>query len=166
MECAYDSFFKRKKLVLLLPSTWDIFLSIKTSCKSEKRVKKEKTSFVNIFIDILKNKSSWIKIRIFMLKRLWKSYSSKIKQIKEILTICALAIWCLLVWTNQKSNVDREGYHLLETGFRKFSFSELKKVTKGFSEEIRRGGGWFVYKSILSYQKGRKMGFEGKCLVE
>ena len=75
-------------------------------------------------------------------------------------------IWRLLVCTSQKSNIDREGYHLPETGFRKFSFSELKKATKGFSEEIGRGGGGFVYKGILSYQKGRKMRFERKCLVE
>ncbi|XP_047168701.1 putative receptor protein kinase ZmPK1 [Vigna umbellata] len=66
--------------------------------------------------------------------------------------ICIVLIWCL-VRTRQKSNVDREGYHLAETGFRKYSYSELKKATKGFSEEIGRGAGGVVYKGILSDER-------------
>ncbi|KAJ1384534.1 S-locus glycoprotein domain [Sesbania bispinosa] len=36
------------------------------------------------------------------------------------------------------------------TGFQKFSYSELKQATKGFSQEIGRGAGGIVYKAILS----------------
>ncbi|XP_027927385.1 putative receptor protein kinase ZmPK1 [Vigna unguiculata] len=64
--------------------------------------------------------------------------------------ICIVLIWCL-VRTRQKSN--REGYHLAGTGFRKYSYSELKKATKGFSEEIGRGAGGVVYKGILSDER-------------
>ncbi|KAG2404870.1 G-type lectin S-receptor-like serine/threonine-protein [Vigna angularis] len=59
--------------------------------------------------------------------------------------VCAFVIWCFLIRTNRKSNADQKGYHLTATGFRKFSYSELKKATKGFSKEIGRGGGGVVY---------------------
>ncbi|TKY68981.1 putative receptor protein kinase ZmPK1 [Spatholobus suberectus] len=35
-------------------------------------------------------------------------------------------------------------------GFRKFSYTELKHATKGFSQEIGRGAGGTVYKGVLS----------------
>ncbi|PON44704.1 Serine/threonine protein kinase [Parasponia andersonii] len=41
-------------------------------------------------------------------------------------------------------------YPLAATGFRSFSFSELKKATQGFSEEIGRGASGIVYKGVLS----------------
>ncbi|KAL9303659.1 hypothetical protein ACSQ67_020922 [Phaseolus vulgaris] len=48
-------------------------------------------------------------------------------------------------------NTDNEDYVVaVETGFRKFSYSELKQATKGFSEEIGRGGGGTVYKGVLT----------------
>ncbi|TKY68983.1 putative receptor protein kinase ZmPK1 [Spatholobus suberectus] len=49
------------------------------------------------------------------------------------------------------SGADKQGYVLAAaTGFRKFSYSELKLATKGFSEEIGRGAGGTVYKGALS----------------
>ncbi|XP_052728222.1 putative receptor protein kinase ZmPK1 [Vigna angularis] len=67
--------------------------------------------------------------------------------------VCAFVIWCFLIRTNRKSNADQKGYHLTATGFRKFSYSELKKATKGFSKEIGRGGGGVVYEGILSDER-------------
>ncbi|QCE11594.1 protein brassinosteroid insensitive 1 [Vigna unguiculata] len=64
--------------------------------------------------------------------------------------VCGFVIWCFLIRTNRKSNADQKGYHLTATGFRKFTYSELKKATKGFSKEIGRGGGGVVYEAILS----------------
>ncbi|CAK7357472.1 unnamed protein product [Dovyalis caffra] len=45
---------------------------------------------------------------------------------------------------------NNQGYIGIATSFRKFTFSELKKATRGFSEEIGRGGGGTVYKGVLS----------------
>ncbi|KDP31587.1 hypothetical protein JCGZ_14812 [Jatropha curcas] len=39
------------------------------------------------------------------------------------------------------------------TGFRRFTYDELKKVTRGFSQEIGRGAGGIIYKGILSDQR-------------
>ncbi|CBI19461.3 unnamed protein product, partial [Vitis vinifera] len=50
----------------------------------------------------------------------------------------------------QNTSTDPPGYILAATGFRKFTYIELKKATRGFSEEIGRGGGGVVYKGVLS----------------
>ncbi|KAG2404872.1 putative receptor protein [Vigna angularis] len=60
--------------------------------------------------------------------------------------ICLSMVWGFLTRTRQKSSADQQGYHVAAVGVRKYSYSELKKATKGFSEEIGRGGGGVVYK--------------------
>ncbi|XP_019450537.1 PREDICTED: putative receptor protein kinase ZmPK1 [Lupinus angustifolius] len=70
--------------------------------------------------------------------------------------ICILEVWCFIVLTRRMSlpsssaSSEQDRYHLNTFGFRKFSYSELRSATKGFSEEIGRGGGGVVYKGILS----------------
>jgi hypothetical protein len=63
--------------------------------------------------------------------------------------ICIILVWCLLIRTRQSSGADKQGY-LAAVGFRKYTYAELKKATKGFSEEIGKGGGGIVYKGVLS----------------
>lgn len=59
-----------------------------------------------------------------------------------------------MVRTRQQcSGAGSRGYNLALGGFRKFSYSELKQATKGFSEEIGRGAGGIVYKGVLSDQR-------------
>ncbi|XP_027907979.1 putative receptor protein kinase ZmPK1 [Vigna unguiculata] len=61
--------------------------------------------------------------------------------------LCFFLMWCFLF----RNNADKHAYVLAaETGFRKFGYSELKQASKGFSEEIGRGGGGTVYKGVLS----------------
>ncbi|KAG6624574.1 putative receptor protein kinase ZmPK1 [Carya illinoinensis] len=59
-------------------------------------------------------------------------------------------VWFLLLRTPKNSTADKQGYLLAITGFRKFTYSELKKATKGFTEEIGRGAGGVVYKGVLA----------------
>lgn len=64
----------------------------------------------------------------------------------------AFEIICLLTYffkTRRRSSSRIQGYLQVATGFRKFSYSELKKATRNFSEEIGRGGGGVVYKGVL-----------------
>ncbi|XVF39864.1 hypothetical protein PTKIN_Ptkin01aG0066900 [Pterospermum kingtungense] len=65
----------------------------------------------------------------------------------EFVTICL--VWCFLIRTHDNSRL-KTGYHLATTGFRKFTYAELKKATNSFSEEIGRGAGGIVYKATLS----------------
>jgi hypothetical protein len=60
---------------------------------------------------------------------------------------CLLLVWGFLFKAGK--NPDK-GYILAAAGFRKFSYAELKKATRGFSEEIGRGAGGVVYKGVLS----------------
>ncbi|XP_059454519.1 putative receptor protein kinase ZmPK1 [Corylus avellana] len=63
---------------------------------------------------------------------------------------CFLLVWCFLFWGRKNPDKALQGYILAAAGFRKFSYAELKKATRGFSEEIGRGGGGVVYKGVLS----------------
>ncbi|KAK8498435.1 hypothetical protein V6N13_003399 [Hibiscus sabdariffa] len=65
----------------------------------------------------------------------------------ELITI--LLVWIFFIRTNDKPSPNA-GYLLATTGFRKFTFAELKKATNRFSEEIGRGAGGIVYKATLS----------------
>ncbi|MED6204891.1 hypothetical protein PIB30_012938 [Stylosanthes scabra] len=62
---------------------------------------------------------------------------------------CILVVWCFLMRSNSKSGIDQHAYQLVKLGFRKFTYSELKKATKGFSQEIGRGAGGIV---LLVYE--------------
>ncbi|KAG5022255.1 hypothetical protein JHK85_018597 [Glycine max] len=68
--------------------------------------------------------------------------------------VCIFLVWCFLFRNKNRklhSGADKQGYVIATAaGFRKFSYSELKQATKGFSEEIGRGGGGTVYKGVLS----------------
>ena len=58
-------------------------------------------------------------------------------------------VWFFL-FRSSKNSDENHDYVLAATGFRKFSYSELKQATKGFSQEIGRGAGGTVYKGVLS----------------
>ncbi|XP_030443279.1 putative receptor protein kinase ZmPK1 [Syzygium oleosum] len=65
--------------------------------------------------------------------------------------IVVLMVWCFLYATRrEKGGAHIDGYHAGPTGFRRFTYDELKKATRNFSEEIGRGNGGNVYKAVLS----------------
>ncbi|KAB1220307.1 putative receptor protein kinase ZmPK1 [Morella rubra] len=66
---------------------------------------------------------------------------------------CVFLAWCVLFWARKNPDIAAQGYILAATGFRKFSYAELKMATRGFSEEIGRGAGGVVYKGLLSDQR-------------
>ncbi|OIW14895.1 hypothetical protein TanjilG_30614 [Lupinus angustifolius] len=59
-------------------------------------------------------------------------------------------VWFFLFRTNKQSNDGDQQRHILSaTGFERFTYSELKRATKGFTEEVGRGAGGVVYKGTL-----------------
>ncbi|CAI8599290.1 unnamed protein product [Vicia faba] len=62
--------------------------------------------------------------------------------------LCIFLLWFFFV--RSKNNLDARVYNNISIiGFRKFSYSELKKATKNFNQEIGRGVGGVVYKGVL-----------------
>ncbi|XXG84894.1 hypothetical protein AAC387_Pa11g0102 [Persea americana] len=62
--------------------------------------------------------------------------------------ICIAMGWWYM-YKNKGSSAEEKGYVIAATGFKRFSYEELKKATRNFSEEIGRGGGGVVYKGEL-----------------
>lgn len=67
----------------------------------------------------------------------------------EAISICS--VWWVYFRRNNKDiEAPEHGYLLVGIGFKRYSYAELKKASRRFSEEIGRGGGGIVYKGILS----------------
>uniref|UniRef100_A0A2N9HX85 Receptor-like serine/threonine-protein kinase n=1 Tax=Fagus sylvatica TaxID=28930 RepID=A0A2N9HX85_FAGSY len=65
---------------------------------------------------------------------------------------CIVLVWFLLLRTRQHPVSTTQGY-LLKNRFQRFTFDELRKATRGFSEVIGQGAGGIVYKGILPDQR-------------
>jgi hypothetical protein len=67
---------------------------------------------------------------------------------------CILLVWFFLLRTSKHPDSDpaSQGY-LLTNRFKRFSFDELRKATRGFKEVIGRGAGGTVYKGVLPDQR-------------
>ena len=63
---------------------------------------------------------------------------------------CIFVVCCLLITTRKSTGADEQGHALAATRFKKITYSELKKATKGFTKEIGRGAWGAVYKGVLS----------------
>ncbi|MBA0823176.1 hypothetical protein Goarm_019923 [Gossypium armourianum] len=75
-------------------------------------------------------------------------WSARAIGIVEVLSIFFFVLW-LLIRTRQNSG-PVQGYFLATSSTRRFSYAELKKATKSFTEEIGRGAGGVVYQGKLS----------------
>ncbi|GLT38180.1 hypothetical protein SLA2020_124440 [Shorea laevis] len=62
-------------------------------------------------------------------------------------------VWCVLFRSNECNKAVTEGYIQAATGFRRYTYSELKKATKNFTDEVGRGGAGVVYRGALPDQR-------------
>ncbi|KAL1821890.1 hypothetical protein ACET3Z_016759 [Daucus carota] len=63
-------------------------------------------------------------------------------------------IFCILVYKFKArgpshTNSSMQKYHQVATGFKRFTYSDLKKASQNFNNEIGKGGGGIVYKAVL-----------------
>ena len=66
------------------------------------------------------------------------------------------------MFRSSKENDTQETRQLISaTGFQRFTYSELKKATRGFKDEVGRGAGGIVYKGTLDDNRLAAI----KCLV-
>ncbi|KAK6928285.1 S-locus glycoprotein domain [Dillenia turbinata] len=63
--------------------------------------------------------------------------------------VCIISVCLFLSRKQEGSGAAERGYLVAATGHRRFTFEELKKATKGFCEEIGKGGSGIVYKGML-----------------
>ncbi|XP_073015475.1 putative receptor protein kinase ZmPK1 [Primulina eburnea] len=69
------------------------------------------------------------------------------------MAIGAFEIFCLLIFlylTHKSSSPTGQRYVQAATGFKRYTYAELKKASINFSQEIGRGGSGVVYKGTLS----------------
>ncbi|GLT50208.1 hypothetical protein SLA2020_237100 [Shorea laevis] len=67
--------------------------------------------------------------------------------------ICIFLVWCILFRSNWGNKATTEGCIQAAIGFKRYTYSELKKATKNFTEEVGRGGFGVVYRSALLDQR-------------
>lgn len=65
-----------------------------------------------------------------------------------------LLAWLLVFRSHQDYGEDSKAYHLAATRFKRYTYSELKKATRNFKEEIGRGAWGSVYRAV----------FPGECI--
>ncbi|XP_019162331.1 PREDICTED: putative receptor protein kinase ZmPK1 isoform X6 [Ipomoea nil] len=65
------------------------------------------------------------------------------------LLVFALGWWALFSKHGIPASLEN-GYHMLSSQFRMFTYAELKKATKNFKVELGRGGSGAVYKGVLA----------------
>lgn len=67
--------------------------------------------------------------------------------------ICICLAFFFFYRSRSTSNAPTQGYLVVATGIKRFTYAELKKATKDFTEQIGRGGAGVVYKGVLPDQR-------------
>ncbi|XP_056172911.1 putative receptor protein kinase ZmPK1 [Syzygium oleosum] len=63
--------------------------------------------------------------------------------------VVVFLVWFVLIRNQQEVTSAHQTYLHAATGFKRFTYGELKKATRNFSKEIGSGAGGIVYKAIL-----------------
>eukprot|EP01018_Ginkgo_biloba_P021485 Gb_37916 [translate_table: standard] len=67
--------------------------------------------------------------------------------------VCITLGWWYLFRKYSVPVHDLQGYSVIPSGFKRFSFAKLKKATNNFTERVRKGGFGTVYRGVLGDSK-------------
>ncbi|KAI8556707.1 hypothetical protein RHMOL_Rhmol05G0274800 [Rhododendron molle] len=102
------------------------------------------------YIEVLLGTASMYNI---VLKRVrWAYLYSFASAIGAIEILFFVTGW-LLFRKHELPGTVEDGYRMLSSQFRRFSYGELKKATKKFKQELGRGGSGAVYKGVLEDER-------------
>ncbi|KAK1285018.1 putative receptor protein kinase ZmPK1 [Acorus calamus] len=84
------------------------------------------------------------------LHTIWVYFYSFVCAVGAIEFLFVASGWWFLFRKRDVLNEVEEGYQMITSQFRRFTYGELKKATRNFKEELGRGGSGAVYKGILN----------------
>ncbi|XP_047978955.1 putative receptor protein kinase ZmPK1 [Salvia hispanica] len=119
----------------LAPSKPNIFHASSQTCGSEER---EELIGSSSMYDFDSRRFKWVYMY---------SFAAALGAIE--LMFILLGWWFLFRKHGIPASVEA-GYNMISSQFRQYTYSELKKATKNFTEELGRGGSGAVYKGVLS----------------
>ncbi|KAK1321019.1 putative receptor protein kinase ZmPK1 [Acorus calamus] len=83
-------------------------------------------------------------------KAIWVYFYGFVLAVGAIEFLFIASGWWFLFRKRDVPNEVEEGYQMITSQFRRFTYGELKKATRNFKEELGRGGSGAVYKGILN----------------
>ncbi|KAG5550300.1 hypothetical protein RHGRI_015306 [Rhododendron griersonianum] len=88
-----------------------------------------------------------------VLKRVRWAYLYSFASAIGAIEILFFVLGWLLFRKHELPGTVEDGYRMLSSQFRRFSYGELKKATKKFKQELGRGGSGAVYKGVLEDER-------------